>query len=484
MGNPTGFMEYPRELPSRRSVSERLKDYKEVDGPVDPDLSARQATRCMTCGTPFCHSGCPLGNNIPEFNQAAGESNWKRAYEVLRSTNNFPEFTGRICPAPCEASCVLGINQSPVTIEYLEKTIIEKAFEDGLVEPRIPGFRTGKRIAVIGSGPAGLAAASQLNTAGHNVTVYEKAEAAGGILRFGIPDFKLEKSVIDRRVKLMEAEGVEFRLGKEISSPDDVSEIREGCDAMLLAMGSTVPRDLTVPGRNLKGIHFAMDFLSRQNRLVQGTVDDDPAWSARGKNVVILGGGDTGADCLGTSLRHGAKSVVQFEILAKPPSDRTPSMPWPLWPAILRTSTSHEEGGDRQWAVLTKEFIDDGKGCVAGLKVVSIEWKEAEGYSVELPQTSRIVPCDLVLLAMGFTGPYRQGIIGELGVQLDPRGVVKTERYQTSLPGVFAAGDARRGQSLVVWAIHEGREAARFIDQFLQGSSCLESRETGILRTD
>lgn len=482
MGKATGFMEYSRELPARRPVAERINDFREVEGPVSPALSARQATRCMNCGTPFCHSGCPLGNNIPEFNAAVSEGNWKLAFDVLQSTNNFPEFTGRVCPAPCEAACVLGINQPPVTIEYLEKTIIERAFEYGFVTPRLPASRTGKKVAVIGSGPAGLAAAAQLNTAGHHVVVYERAEAPGGLLRFGIPDFKLDKSVVDRRIALMESEGIEFRNGVNLSGSHEVTALRSAHDAIVLATGSTVPRDLPVPGRNSGGIHFAMDFLCHQNRIVTREAAEVPQLSAKGKRVVILGGGDTGADCLGTSHRQGAASVMQLEILPKPPNERNEVMPWPTWPIILRTSTSHEEGGDREWAMLTKEFMADHSGNVSGLRVVAIEWDKSGKAFHEVTGTECVIPCEMVLLALGFTGSQRSGLLDGLGVLVNERGVIQSTEYQTNVRGIFAAGDARRGQSLVVWAIHEGREAARHVDQFLMGTSFLESRDAGILQ--
>lgn len=475
-------MDFSRELPPKRSVEERVKDYREVDGPIDTTLAARQASRCMDCGTPFCHSGCPLGNNIPEFNDAVYQGNWKHAYEILISTNNFPEFTGRICPAPCEASCVLGIHQPAVTIEYLEKSIIEKAFEAGLVEPRVPNHRTGKKVAIIGSGPSGLAAAAQLNAAGHRVTVYERANSIGGLLRLGIPDFKLEKSVVDRRVDLMRAEGVQFITGADVGGSLDIETIRKENDAILLAIGSTVPRDLPIPGRALHGIHFAMDFLTQQNDRLSGLIVNGEDILAQEKDVVILGGGDTGADCLGTSLRQGARSVTQLEILGKPPLERTSSMPWPQWPMILRSSTSHEEGGRREWSMLTKAFQGNAAGEVTGIQVVEIAWNETRTRFDELPGTEKVIPCGLVLLALGFTGPQRSGLLEQLGLSLDERGNVRCQRFQSSVPGVFAAGDARRGQSLVVWAIHEGREAARAIDEFLMGSSVLEARDTGILR--
>lgn len=483
MGKPTGFMDFNRELPPKRSIVERVGDYREVDGPIDPLLAVRQACRCMDCGTPFCHSGCPLGNNIPEFNDAVFQGNWKLAYEILVSTNNFPEFTGRICPAPCEASCVLGINQPAVTIEYLEKTIIEMAFESGMVAPRIPNHRTGKKVAIIGSGPAGLAAAAQLNAAGHSVTVFERHHAIGGLLRSGIPDFKLEKTIIDRRIALMQAEGIVFKTGVEVGQGLGVDSLRNDHDAVLLAVGATVPRDLPIPGRELRAIHFAMDFLSQQNERVLGQNIDKPGILAFGKDVVILGGGDTGADCLGTSIRQGARSVIQLEILSKPPLDRSAATtPWPQWPMLLRTSTSHEEGGTREWSVLTKGFEGSARGDVAGVRIIDIRWNEGRTGFEEVAGTERVVPCDLVLLALGFIGPERTGVLRELDIELDSRGNVKCEGYQTSATGIFAAGDARRGQSLVVWAIHEGREAARAVDAFLMGATVLEARDRGILR--
>lgn len=475
-------MEFARELPQKRKVEDRIRDYREVDAPIDPEISSKQAARCMDCGTPFCHSGCPLGNNIPEFNDAVYHGNWKHAYEILMSTNNFPEFTGRICPAPCEASCVLGINQPAVTIEYLEKTIIEKAFEAGYVHPRVPIQRSGKTVAVIGSGPAGLACAAQLNAAGHTVTVLERADAVGGLLRYGIPDFKLEKSILDRRIELMIGEGIQFRTGVEVGVGMTAQQLQREFDAVVLAIGSTQPRDLSIPGRQLSGIHFAMDFLPQQNLRVQGKVVEGQQILASNKNVIILGGGDTGADCLGTSIRQGAKSVTQLEILSKPPVNRTTSMPWPNWPAILRTSTSHEEGGTREWSLLTKAFVGDAAGNVTGVQVTDIVWNDSRTSFQEVEGTARLIPCDLVLLALGFTGPQKSGLIEQLGLALDERGNVRCKDYQTSVDGVFAAGDARRGQSLVVWAIHEGRETARRVDEFLSGSSVLESRDTGRLR--
>ncbi|MEK6781004.1 MAG: glutamate synthase subunit beta [Bacteroidota bacterium] len=485
MAKPTGFIEFTRETAPKRDAKERIKDYKEIEKNVNPDHTQKQAARCMDCGIPFCHNGCPLGNNIPEFNDAVYQGNWKLAYQILISTNNFPEFTGRLCPAPCEASCVLGINKPAVAIEFIEKIIIEKAFEEGYVKPNIPASRTGKKVAIIGSGPAGLAAAAQLNTAGHLVTVFERSDEVGGLLRYGIPDFKLEKRVLERRVRMMEVEGINFVTNANVGVTVQVQQLRDDFDAIVLSGGSTIPRDLPIPGRNLKGVHFAMDFLTQQNRRVGGKKVEVEDIFATGKNVVVIGGGDTGSDCVGTSNRHEATSLTQIEILSKPPKDRTESMPWPNWPMILRTSTSHEEGCERQWSIVTKEFIGDKTGNVTGLKLAEIEWKEAEPGKVpsfsEVPGTERTIPCDLALLALGFLHPQRQGLLDQLGVEVDERGNVKCNRYQTSVEGVFSAGDMRRGQSLVVWAISEGREAARAVDQYLIGESLLEAKEEGML---
>ena len=494
MGKPTGFLEYTRELPKYRDPKERIEDYKELYLPFSDEKTRDQGARCMDCGVPFCHFGCPLGNIIPEFNDAVYNSDWKLAYEILSSTNNFPEFTGRICPAPCEASCVLGINQPPVAIEHIEKSIIEKAFELGLVKPNPPAIRTGKKVAVIGSGPSGLAAAAQLNKAGHWVTVYERADRPGGLVRYGIPDFKLEKWVVERRVELMKDEGVTFRLNANVGDNVPVSELKQ-YDAVVLSGGSTVPRDLPIPGRDLKGIYPAMEFLSQQNKRVSGIpVEKDHTGSdysngelsATGKHVVVIGGGDTGSDCVGTSNRHRAASVTQIELLTKPPEGRHESTPWPLWPMMLRTSSSHEEGCDRKWAILTKEFIGNDKGEVTGIRIVDIEWKTENGRPtfVEIPGTEKVQPADLVLLAMGFLHPQHKGMIEELGVELDERGNVKANNYQTSIPNIFAAGDMRRGQSLVVWAISEGRECARALDVFLMGDSRLEAKDMSMLHVD
>lgn len=484
MGKPTGFLEEGRELPKKRDAKKRISDYNEVDSVVDNAITVKQASRCMDCGIPFCHHGCPLGNIIPEFNDAVYQENWKLAYEILQSTNNFPEFTGRICPAPCEASCVLGINKPPVAIEYIEKSIIEKAFQEGYAKPRIPAARLNKKVAVVGSGPSGLAAAAQLNYAGYQVTVFERADEIGGLLRYGIPDFKLDKQVLDRRIELMVQEGIHFQINTNIGEDITTEQLKEDFDAVLLCGGSTVPRDLPIPGRNLKGVYAAMDFLTQQNRRVAGKkVEKEEIW-ATGKNVIVIGGGDTGSDCVGTSNRHGAKSVTQIEILSKPPKDRTESMPWPNWPMILRTSTSHEEGCERQWSIITKEFIGDEQGNLKALRMAEVEVKSEPGKGltfVEVPGTEKEIPCELALLAMGFLHPQHTGMLDQLSVEYDERGNVKATRYKTSVEGVFAAGDMRRGQSLVVWAISEGREAARAVDQFLSGSSVLEAKESGIM---
>jgi len=484
MGKPTGFLEVNREIPQKRDVTQRVKDYYEVEGDVNEALTTKQASRCMDCGIPFCHNGCPLGNNIPEFNDAVYQGNWKLAYDILISTNNFPEFTGRICPAPCEASCVLGINKPAIAIEYIEKSIIEKAFSEGFVTPRIPQTRTGKKVAVVGSGPSGLAAAAQLNYAGHSVTVFERADAIGGLLRYGIPDFKLDKRVLDRRLDVMKAEGVKFVVNTNVGVNYKMKKLKDEFDAIVLCGGSTVPRDIPIPGRNQKGIHFAMDFLTQQNQRVGDRNINGEDIFATGKNVIVIGGGDTGSDCVGTSVRHGAKSVTQIEIMPKPPKDRTETMPWPNWPMILRTSSSHEEGCERQWSILTKEFVQDAAGNVKGLRIVEVEWKAVNGkmQPVEKAGTERDLPCDLALLAMGFLHPQHEGLLKQLTVDLDERGNVKANNYQTSVEGVFAAGDMRRGQSLVVWAISEGREAARAVDEYLTGAaSLLEAKQVGTL---
>jgi len=498
MGRPTGFLEFTRELPGKKPIEERLKHFNEFIDKYSENKLNEQASRCMNCGIPFCHSGCPLGNVIPEFNDAVYRKEWKEAYEILASTNNFPEFTGRICPAPCESACVLGINQPPVAIEEIEKHIIEIAFEKGFVKVKKPNIRTGKKIAVIGSGPAGLAAAAQLNYAGHSVTVFERDDIPGGLLQYGIPDFKLEKWVVQRRVKLMEEEGVVFKCNANVGVNVSVDDLLREYQAIVLAGGSTVPRDLTIEGRKLKGVYFAMQFLKQQNKRNAGK---DPLANANiesnifsehilaaGKNVVVIGGGDTGSDCVGTSNRHGAKSVTQFELLPKPPDNRTEFMPWPTYPMILKTSTSHEEGADRKWAIATKEFISDAHGNLKALKIVDLEWQITEdgrpARFVERQGSERDIPCELALLAMGFVHPQYEGLLRQLDVELDERGNVKaTEKsYKTNLQKIFVAGDMRRGQSLVVWAISEGRECARKVDEFLMaGKSILESKDENLL---
>jgi glutamate synthase (NADPH) small chain len=482
MGKPTGFLEKTREMPGKEKPESRVSHYKEFVADWSEEQTNQQSGRCMNCGIPFCHNGCPLGNIIPEFNDAVYQQNWEEAYEILSSTNNFPEFTGRICPAPCEAACVLGINQPAVTIEQIEKTIIETAFKKNLVQPRIPSERTGKKIAVIGSGPAGMATAAQLNYAGHWVTVFERDDEVGGLLRYGIPDFKLEKWVVQRRVKLMEDEGVTFKTSTNVGKDVNVKVILNEFDAVILAGGSTIPRDVTIKGRELNGIYFAMEFLPQQNRRVSNkAVIKDLV--ATGKNVFVIGGGDTGSDCVGTSIRHGAKSVTQIELLSKPPENKNVATPWPNWPMILRTSSSHEEGCERQWAINTKEFVGDGNGNLKGIKIVEVDWAMENGKPkmVEKAGTEKEIPCELALIAAGFLHPQHEGMLNDLGVEYDERGNVKTVNYQTINPKVFAAGDMRRGQSLVVWAISEGRECARKVDEFLMGESLLESKDTGIL---
>ncbi len=483
MGKPTGFLEFTRELPAKRPVQERLQDYKEFIEQYSEEKLNQQSGRCMNCGVPFCHNGCPLGNVIPEFNDAVYRKNWKEAYNILSSTNNFPEFTGRICPAPCETACVLGINQPAITIEEIEKHIIEIAFASGFVLPQKPNLRSGKKVAVVGSGPAGLAAAAQLNYAGHLVTVYERDDAAGGLLRYGIPDFKLEKWVVDRRIKLLEEEGVIFKCNANVGVDISINDLLREFNAIVLAGGSTIPRDLKITGRELKGVHFAMDFLKQQNKRVAKKEVTEDNLLANNKNVVVIGGGDTGSDCVGTSNRHGATSVTQFELLPKPPESRTSYMPWPTYPMTLKTSSSHEEGADRKWAVATKEFIGDVNGNLTALKIVELEWKSGEdgrpSQFEEVAGAEREIPCELALLAMGFIHPQHEGLVKQLEIELDERGNVKAseDSYQTNISKIFTAGDMRRGQSLVVWAISEGRECARKVDEFLTGSSTLETKD-------
>ncbi|QJB40968.1 glutamate synthase subunit beta [Chitinophaga oryzae] len=483
MGKPTGFLEFTRELPGKADPRERINHYNEFVERFPENKLNQQASRCMSCGVPFCHSGCPLGNVIPEFNHAVYRQDWQDAYDILTSTNNFPEFTGRICPAPCESACVLGINQPPVAIEEIERHIIEIAFDKGLVQAKVPRVRTGKKVAVIGSGPAGLAAAAQLNYAGHSVTVFERDDKPGGLLRYGIPDFKLEKWTIDRRIKLMDEEGVTFQCNANVGVNVSTNDLLREYNAIVLAGGSTIPRDLGITGRELKGVHYAMDFLKQQNKRVSSLPVDGHDIMATGKNVVVIGGGDTGSDCVGTSNRHGAVSVTQLELLPKPPGERTDYMPWPTYPMVLKTSSSHEEGADRQWAIATKAFIGDDNGHLKALRIVDLQWTlGADGKPArftEVPGSERDIPCELALLAMGFVHPQHTGMLEQLEVEKDERGNVKaTEKdYLTSIPKVFTAGDMRRGQSLVVWAISEGRECARKVDEFLMGSSQLESKD-------
>ena len=487
MGKPTGFLEFTREYPSKRPVQERKNDYKEFVNPYPGQELNHQAARCMNCGIPFCHHGCPLGNVIPEFNDAVYREQWKEAYDILTSTNNFPEFTGRICPAPCESSCVLGINQPPVAIEEIEKHIIEIAFDKGFVVAHKPSLRTGRKVAIVGSGPAGLAAASQLNAAGHSVTVFERDDEPGGLLRYGIPDFKLEKWIVARRIRLMEEEGIVFKCNANVGHNVGINDLLREFHAIVLAGGSTIPRDLPLPGRHFKGVHYAMDFLKQQNKRVSNLPVQGEDILAAGKNVIVIGGGDTGSDCVGTSNRHKAISVTQFELLPKPPHNRTNFMPWPTYPMVLKTTSSHEEGAERHWAVATKEFIGDGNGNLKALKIVTLEWKLTEdgraAQFTEVPGTEKEMPCELALLAMGFLHPQREGLIQELGVELDERGNVKASEktYQTNIAKIFTAGDMRRGQSLVVWAISEGRECARKVDEYLVGASQLERKDQSLI---
>jgi glutamate synthase (NADPH/NADH) small chain len=471
VGDVTGFLKHDRELPNRRPVAIRLQDWREVYEQFDPESVQVQAGRCMDCGIAFCHNGCPLGNLIPEWNDLVYRDRWDDAIDRLHATNNFPEFTGRLCPAPCEAACVLGISQKPVTIEQVEKEIIERAFAQGWVTPQLPTRKTGKKVAVVGSGPAGLAAAQQLTRAGHQVTVFERADRIGGLLRYGIPEFKMEKKVIDRRLEQMTAEGTEFRTGVNVGVDISSAQLRSEHDAVVLAAGATQWRDLPVPGRELTGIHQAMEFLPWANLVQEGDLEAAPI-TAHGKRVVIIGGGDTGADCLGTSHRQGAISVHQFEIMPRPPQDRPESNPWPTWPFIFRTSSAHEEGGERVFAVNTERFIGDGAGNVTALVAHEVEmvngrFTKVEGSDFELP-------CDLVLLAMGFTGPERNELINGLGVELTDRGTIgRDDNWTSNVDGVFVAGDVGRGQSLIVWAIAEGRSAASAVDEWLMGQTDL-----------
>lgn len=475
MGKPTGFKEFNRELPKTRKVEERLKDWDEViDLEKFPVEKVRnQAARCMDCGIPFCHSKCPLGNIIPQFNDLVYKDQWRTAYNVLSLTNNFPEFTGRVCPAPCEEACVLNVHNQPVTIKLIEESIIEYAFAQKWVKPEVPKVRTGKKVAVVGSGPSGLACAAQLNKAGHLVTVFERADRVGGLFTYGIPNFKLDKDIVERRVELLKQEGITFRTDSNVGFNIKIEDLRKEFDAICFACGATQGRELDVEGRELQGIYLAMDYLRQQNKVNLGDEVKNPV-SAKGKRVVVLGGGDTGADCLGTALRQGALSVHQFELLPCPPPSRTIDMPWPLWPMILRNSSSHEEGGVRDWSINTKKFSGEN-GSVRKLHAVRLEWlKDERGRTAmkEIEGSEFIIECDLVLLALGFVHPEHKGAIEQLKLNLDARGNVLTDaHYQTALPGIFACGDMHRGQSLVVWAISEGRKAAQAIDLFLMGTS-------------
>jgi glutamate synthase (NADPH/NADH) small chain len=480
MGKATGFLEFERTDRGYIKPEERLKNYKEYVTPLPGAELAKQAARCMNCGIPYCHNGCPVNNMIPDWNDLVYRDQWQAALETLHSTNNFPEFTGRICPAPCEASCTLNITETPVTIKSIECAIVDRGWEEGWIKPQIPTHKTGKRVAVVGSGPAGLAAAQQLARAGHAVTLFEKHDRIGGLLRYGIPDFKMEKQLIDRRVQQMAAEGVEFRTGTEVGSTLPFDVLLAGYDAVVLTGGAEWPRELEVDGRNLSGIYPAMDYLTQQNKRVAGDSEDRAAprgtISATGKHVVVIGGGDTGADCIGTSARQGAASITQIEIMPKPPEHENKGLTWPNWPHKLRTAPAHYEGCERDWAVLTKRAVGEN-GRVTALDCVRVEWVHEAGRMKmrEVAGSEFQMKADLVLLAMGFVGPRRAGLLETSGVALDARGNVQadTEAYQTSVPKVFAAGDMRRGQSLVVWAIREGRQCARAVDEFLMGASTL-----------
>jgi glutamate synthase (NADPH) small chain len=469
VGKVTGFLEFERLDPSKRAVAERLRDYREFELPVVQEEIVKQGARCMDCGIPFCNTGCPLGNLIPDWNDHVFKNQPELASISLHSTNNFPEVTGRICPAPCEAACVLGINDDPVSIKLVERSIADRAFAENFVKPILPKAKTGKTVAVIGSGPAGLAAAQQLARAGHTVTLFERDDRLGGLLTYGIPDFKLEKAIVERRIQQMTAEGVIFRTSADVGGSITGQDLRAEFDAVLLAIGSRKPRDLAVPGRELPGTYFAMDFLTQQNRRVAGDgVPDAGAILATGKNVIVIGGGDTGSDCIGTSHRQGAKSVTSFEIMPRPPEERATVTPWPQWPLMLRTSSSHEEGGTRDWSVSTESI--SGSGKVEALNCVRVEFKA--GKFERVAGSEFTLPADLVLLAMGFVHPEKEGVVEQLGVELDARGNVRIDKaFMSSVPGVFAAGDCQRGQSLVVWAIADGRRAARGVDQFLMGHS-------------
>jgi len=475
MGDIRGFLKHTRELPERRPVDERLEDWKEVYKHFPTHRLRDQASRCMDCGIPFCNVGCPLGNIIPDWNDLVYRDRWHEAMDRLHATNNFPEFTGRLCPAPCETACVLGINQPPVTIKQVEVSIAERAWDEGWLTPIVAETKTGKRVAVVGSGPAGLAAAQQLTRAGHDVVVFERAERIGGLLRFGIPDFKMEKWVIDRRLEQMRAEGTEFRTGANVGVNVAVDELRDEFDAIVLAGGATAWRDLPMPGRELKGIHQAMEYLPDSNRVQSGDLAEHPI-NADGRDVVIIGGGDTGADCLGTANRQGAASVTQLEIMPRPPAERAPQTPWPMWPLMYMSSSAHEEGVEQVYAISTTEFVGDADGNLTGIRTVDVEMSMEDGRPVFTPVegSEKEIPCQLVFLAMGFVGPEREGMLEQLGVELDGRGNVKRDgEWRTSVDDVYVCGDMGRGQSLIVWAISEGRACAAAVDRHLMGESSL-----------
>ncbi len=485
MGKTTGFMEFERKDESYAPVEERIKNYKEFTKPLKETDLKNQGARCMDCGIPFCHSGCPLGNLIPDFNDAVYQGKWEKATKILHSTNNFPEFTGRLCPAPCEEACVLGINEDPVSIENIEKNIVETAFKNNWVKAVLPLKRTDKKIAVIGSGPAGLAAAQQLNRAGHTVTVFERDEKPGGLLRFGIPDFKMEKNIIDRRLEILEQEGIVFKTGVHVGVDIKADDLKEDFDAVILCGGATVRRELPIPGADLKGVVQAMDFLPQNNRRVAGAKDLGEEILATDKDVVVIGGGDTGSDCIGTSIRHGANSVSNFEIMPMATTERPENQPWPFWPMRLRTSSSHKEGAERFFSISTKKFVGDGKGNLKGLVTTEVEWETVPGKRPrlkEVPGTEKEWKCDLVLLALGFTGSETT-LAEQFGVEMDGRTNLKASEkdYKTNVTGVFVAGDQRRGQSLIVWAISEGRQAAHHVDSYLMGHSNLPLKGDGDL---